>query len=99
MAFALPGAKTFGEVTLESVLQAARHIGLPETAARRIVREVVTRVQKEFARVSERHAEIEKIGPAQRTAQTGQEALLLRVVRHMTLKDMLHRLRDGEESA
>jgi len=40
MTFPLPGAQTFGEVTLDAVLAGARQLGMPEPGARRIVREV-----------------------------------------------------------
>lgn len=91
-AFALPGAKTFGDVTLGSVLAAAKQLGLPEPAARRIVREVSMRVEKEFARILAEHQEIAKKTPSERVVYTAQVSRLLGVVQHITLKDMLKRL-------
>lgn len=94
MAFPLPGAKTFGDVTLGSVLAAAEQLGLPETVARRIVREVTTRVEKEFARIIAEHEEMAKKTTPERVVYTAQTGRLLRVVQYITLKDMLGRLSD-----
>ena len=94
MAFALPGAKTFGEVTLDAVLEAAKQLGLPEPVARRIVREVTSRVQKEFAAIVAEHEAPGKETPAERAVYRAIEGRLLRVVQHITLKDMLLRLRE-----
>lgn len=96
MAFALPGAKTFGDVTLGSVLAAAEQLGVPESVARRIVREVSTRVEREFARIVAEHDEVAKKTPPERMAYTAQADRLLRVVQHITLKDMLRRLSDTQ---
>lgn len=96
MAFALPGAKTFGDVTLGSVLAAAKQLGLPEPVARRIVREVSMRVEKEFARILAEHQEIAKKTPPERVVYTAQASRLLGVVQHITLKDMLKRLNDTQ---
>ncbi len=92
MAYPLPGAKTFGDVTLGSVLAAAEQLGLPEPIARRIVREVTTRVEKEFARIVAEHEEMAKKIPPERAVYAAQSGRLLRVVQHITLKDMLRRL-------
>ena len=92
MAFALPGAKTFGEVTLDAVLGAAKQLGLPEPVARRIVREVTSRVHKEFAAIVAEHETPEKGAPAEHAVYRAIEGRLLRVVQHITLKDMLLRL-------
>jgi serine/threonine-protein kinase HipA len=94
MAFPLPGAKTFGDVTLGSVLAAAEQLGLPEPVARRIVREVTTRVEKEFARIVAEHEEMAKKTTPERVVYTAQAGRLLRVVQYITLKDMLGRLSD-----
>ena len=94
MAFALPGAKTFGDVTLGAVLAAAEQLGMPESVARRIVREVTTRVEKQFASIVGQHEALEKNTPPERAVYTAIEGRLLRVVQHITLKDMLLRLSD-----
>lgn len=95
MAFALPGATTFGDVTLGAVLAAAEQLGLPEPVARRIVREVSTRVAKEFDRIVAEHGEMAKNMPPERRVYIAQAARLLGVVQLITLKDMLGRLSDA----
>ena len=96
MAFPLPDAKTFGDVTLSSVLAAAKQLGLPEPVARRIVREVSTRVKKEFERIVAEHDEVAKKTPPERVVYTAQEGRLLSVVQHITLQDMLRGLSDTQ---
>jgi serine/threonine-protein kinase HipA len=93
MTFPLPGANTFGEVTLVAVLAAAKQLGMTETAARRIVQEVTSRVEKAFAIfVAEHEADTKKI-PQERAVYAAVEARLLRVLQFITLKDMLVRLK------
>jgi len=99
MAFALPGARTFGEVTLEAVLAAAKHLGLPEAAARRIVIEVTTRVERAFAAFVTEHEEMTRNLPPNRGPGSAVEARLLRVVQHITLSEMLERLRPAQARA
>jgi hypothetical protein len=94
MTFPLPGAQTFGDVTLGAVLAAAKQLGLPEPAARRIVQEVTTRVEKAFSIIVAEYEADTKNAPPERAVYTAVEARLLRVVQHITLKDMLLRLRD-----
>ena len=94
MAFPLPGAKTFGDVTLGAVLAAATQLGVPEPVARRIVREVTTRVEKEFTRIVAEHKEREDRAPPERAVYSAQEGRLLRVIQFITLQDMLRRLSD-----
>ena len=93
MTFPLPGAQTFGDVTLGAVLAAAKPLGLPEPAARRIVQEVTTRVEKALAIIVAEHEAGATNTPAEHAVYTAVEARLLRVVQHITLKDMLLRLR------
>lgn len=99
LTFPLPGALTFGEVTLDAVLAAARQLGMTEPAARRIVQEVTSRVEKAFAIIVAKHAADAKNAPPERAVYTAVEARLLRVVQYITLKDMLLRLRGGQASA
>lgn len=93
MTFALPGAQTFGDVTLDAVLAAAQQLEMPETTARRIVQEVTSRVEKAFAIIAAEHEARTKDTPPERSVYTAVEARLLRVVKYITLKDMLLRLR------
>jgi|GEM_PF-4514277 len=94
MTFPLPGAQTFGDVTLGAVLAAAKQLGMPEPAARRIVQEVTSRVEKAFAIIVAEHEAGTTNTPPELAVYTAVEARLLRVVQHITLKDMLLRLRD-----
>ncbi|HEY8880361.1 MAG TPA: HipA domain-containing protein [Roseateles sp.] len=91
MAFPLPGARTFGEVTLDSALAAGQVLGLPERVARRLVNEVTSNVAKEFAQILDEHEE-QKPGDEVRAAGYALEARLLRVVDRITLPEMLERL-------
>jgi hypothetical protein len=93
MTFPLPGAQTFGDVTLGAVLAAAQQLGIHEPAARRIVQEVTSRVEKAIAIIVAEHDAGMKNTPAERAVYTAVEARLLRVVQYITLKDMLLRLR------
>ena len=51
MAFPLPGAKTFGEITRTALIEAGRGLGLGTNTAARIVREVVERIPPAFDRI------------------------------------------------
>ena len=94
MTFPLPGATTFGEVSLSAVLAAARQLGVPEPVARRIVKEVTSRVEKAFATLVAEHEVARDSTPPERAVYTAVEGRLLRVLHYITLKDMLQRLRD-----
>jgi serine/threonine-protein kinase HipA len=95
MAFSLPGAKTFGDVTQKAVLAAADVLGLPMLVATRIVAEVTGRVEKEFKKLVAEHEELTKAAPAERAASAAIEGRLLRVVQNITLPDMLKRLKEA----
>lgn len=92
MAFPLPGARTFAEVTHEAVLAAADILGLPRAIAKRILMKVTIGVEKEFRRILAEHDELAKNAPADRAANIGIEGRLLRVVQHITMRDMVGRL-------
>ncbi|MDO9002755.1 MAG: HipA domain-containing protein [Aquabacterium sp.] len=92
MAFSLPGAKYFGDVTLTSVLQAAAVLGVPERVARRVVAEVTTRVASAFeGLVAEQEARWQTL-PKAWAPYAASESRLLRVVQHIILPEMLSRL-------
>lgn len=93
MAFPLPGAHTFGDVTLGAVLAAAKQLGVPELVARRIVQEVTSRVEKTLAVIVTEHEASTKNAPPEHAVYKAVEARLLRVVQHITLKDMSQRLK------
>jgi serine/threonine-protein kinase HipA len=92
MAIALPGAKVFGEVTGASVLQAGLELGVPASAAQRILAEVVTRVpaalEHEIGELAKRHAAL----PPVAGVHPGAEARLMRVLEQIIVPEMLARL-------
>jgi serine/threonine-protein kinase HipA len=92
MAFALPGARTFGQVTRDAVAAAGERLGLPRAVADRLIREVTTRVEIEFKRIVQEHDELAEQGAPQRAPYLAMEGRLLRIIGHITLKDMLQRL-------
>ena len=93
MAIALPGAKVFGDVTGASVLQAGLELGVPASAAQRILAEVVTRVpaalEHEIGELAKRHAAL----PPVAGVHPGAEARLMRVLEQIIVPEMLARLR------
>ena len=93
MTFALPGAATFGEVTYESAVEAGKILGLPLQVIQRIIGEVVSRVESEFERIVQEHDALGKEPTPERGPYLAIEQRLLRVMQHITLKDMLQRLR------
>jgi len=99
MAYPLPGALTFGEVSLKAVLAAASELGLPEAAARRIVGQVTTRVAKEFDAIAARLVQDAERAPPERAAALAQQSQLLRVIQYITLPDMLKRLAQAADGA
>lgn len=92
MAFALPGAERFSEVTAKSVLEAGRALGVPYNTGTRILREVVAKLpvalETEAAALAERHKSV----PEAVHRFTGIEAKVVRVMLHMVVPDMLKRL-------
>ncbi|GAA0752886.1 HipA domain-containing protein [Ideonella azotifigens] len=93
MTYALPGALTFREVTLASVVEAGQILGLPTKVAQDIVNDVATRVEREFAVIKKEHEDFASECPPARAAHYALEGRLLRVIEHITLKDMLSRLK------
>lgn len=92
MAFALRGAKTFGDVTHEAVIEAGQTLGLPRPVADRIIAEVTERVEREFALIVREHDALSQGAPAERGPYLAMEQRLLRVMQHITLTEMLQRL-------
>jgi serine/threonine-protein kinase HipA len=92
LAIALPGARLFGEVTCESILAAAHALGVPPTAARRILREVTTRVpaalEHEMIELAKRHAAL----PAAARVHLAAEARFMSVLEHIIVPEMIERL-------
>jgi len=96
MGIALPGAERFGEVTAESVFDAAQALGVPYKPALRIMREVVTKLpaalDREAGALEERH----RSAPEAARRFLGIETKLVRVMQKMVVPDMLARLNFAE---
>lgn len=92
MAFALPGAERFSEVTAKNMLEAGQALGVPYNAGVRILRQVHSRLpvalEKEAAALEERH----RTAPEAARRFTGVEAKVVRVMLHIVVPDMLKRL-------
>jgi serine/threonine-protein kinase HipA len=93
MAIPLGKANFFSDVTVQLVLDAGLEMGVPEVIARRILKEVTTRLPealgKEIAEIRRLHA----AAPEAAKVQLAAEDRLLRVFEHIILKEMLDRLR------
>lgn len=97
-----PDVRRFTDVTPDAVLQAARVLGVPDAAARRAIREVVTRSLQRFEQVYAQHCpEDAAPGPPPLRAPPGDddpgglsaiERRLLHVLRHIVLAEMQPRL-------
>ncbi|MCE4554903.1 HipA domain-containing protein [Roseateles cellulosilyticus] len=92
MAFELPGARLFGEVTRLVVLRTGDELGVPAAAAQRILNEVLQRVpaafKREVADLEKRHA---ALAPAAQINR-GLEDRFMRVLDRIVLHDMQQRL-------
>ena len=74
MTFALPGAVTFGEVTVGSVVEAGKILGLPLAVIQRIIGDVVTRVGAEFERIVQGARRLDQAPDAGAWALSGHRA-------------------------
>lgn len=93
MAFALPDATVFGQVTLASMLKAAAVLGVPERVARRVISSMVTSLPAAFqALVAEFEASRTQL-PQDANVFLGAQTHLARVLENMTYRDMIERLR------
>lgn len=92
MAIPLGKANFFSNVTAQVVLDAGLELGVPDVSARRILKEVTTRLpgalSKEAALIRERQGQ----APQAAKIYFGAEDRLLRVIEHIVLKEMLDRL-------
>ena len=93
MAIPLGKANFFSNVTAQLVLDAGLELGVPEVSARRILKEVTTRLpgalSRELAEIRKLHAQ----APEAARIHLGAEDRLLRVFEHIVIKEMLDRLR------
>lgn len=94
LAIPLPGAALFAEVTLQSLVSAAGAIGVPETTARRIIKEVASRLpaalKAEQRALQERHAR----APQSSRQMLAAESRWVRVLESIILRDMLRKISD-----
>jgi hypothetical protein len=67
-------------------------LGLPQSVVERIIRDVTQRIAREFTLIVQQHDALCKAAPAERGRYLAIEQRLLRVMQHITLKDMLERL-------
>jgi len=73
MAIALPGAATFGQVTEASMRAAAGELGVPETTARRVIAEVLSRTQASLVKLAQEYEQARQLAPdAARSALAAQ---------------------------
>lgn len=92
MAIALPGARRFGEVTIKSVLEAGRALGVPDKVAARLVREVVTKLPPALAKEAAALGKVHQGVSEAARRFTSAEARLVRVIQSVVVPDMLKRL-------
>jgi serine/threonine-protein kinase HipA len=92
MAIALPGARVFGEVSFDSALKAGLELGLSESTAKRVIKEVVTRVPialaKETAELDRRRASVPELARVHLALETR----FLHVLNSIIVREMLDRL-------
>ncbi len=92
MAIPLGETHFFGGVSSKLVLEAGLALGVPDVSARRILKEVVTRLpialEREMVEMRKRHA----AAPEGAKVHLAAEDRLLRVMEHIIVKDMLDRL-------
>lgn len=95
MTFELPGGvRTFADVTHNAILAAGAVLGIPPKPASNIVRDVVRRVEAAFAHILQEQKAFRDQAPERLKLYVALEDRLLKVIEHITLKDMLNRLRD-----
>lgn len=92
MAIPLGKATFFGDITAQQVLDAGLELGVPEVSARRILKDVTTKLpcslKKTMAEIRKRHG---GVSPSSRPYLAAQDRLM-RVIEHMVAPDMLGRL-------
>ncbi len=93
MAIELPGAKTFGQVSLESVLEAALALGIPERPARRIVAQMVDKLLLLTEALLKEMEGVRANAPLEAATALGSQSLLASVVLKMVYPEMVARLK------
>lgn len=93
MAIPLGKAHFFSNITAQMVLDAGLALGVPEVSARRILKEVTTRLPEALGKESAKIRKLQAMAPQAASVYVGAQERLLRVVEHIVLKEMLERLR------
>lgn len=93
MAIPLGNANFFSNVTARLVLDAGLELGVPDVSARRILKEVTTRLPAALSKELAQIRNLQARAPEAAKVYLGAEDRLLRVVEHIVLKEMLGRLR------
>jgi serine/threonine-protein kinase HipA len=93
MAIPLGKANFFSDVTAQLVLDAGRALGVPEVSARRILKEITTRLPVAFGKELAEIRKLQAKAPQAAKVHLGAEDRLLRVFERIVLKEMLERLR------
>jgi serine/threonine-protein kinase HipA len=93
MAIPLGKANFFSDVTVQLVLDAALELGVPDVSARRILKEVSTRLPEALRKEMDEIRQLHARAPEAAKVQLAAEDRLLRVFEHIILKEMLERLR------
>lgn len=88
MAIELPGAKVFGEVKRENVLDAAGILKVPARTASRTIDDMLRGFSAAVAQITDEFAKSRERIPAEATRFLGMQQRLLDVVRTMTYSDM-----------
>lgn len=92
MAFALPGAERFAQVTSDSLFEAAKVLGVPYNPALRILREVVTTLPPALDKEALELEAVHKGLPEASRRLLAVESKLVRVMQKMVIADMVARM-------
>lgn len=92
MAIPLGKANFFSDVTARLVLDAGRELGVPEVSARRILKEITSRLPGALAKEQGEIRRLHALAPEGARVHLGAEDRVLRVFEHIVLKEMLERL-------
>ncbi|ROZ66238.1 HipA domain-containing protein [Ramlibacter sp. WS9] len=93
MAIELPGAKTFGQVSLKSVLEAGAELGVPERPARRIVEQMAKNLLPATEAVLKDVEGIRARAPSEAAAALGNQSYLANVLQKVVYPEMVARLK------
>lgn len=92
MTIALPGARRFGEVTPQSVLDAGRALGVPSAVAARIVGEVTARLPAALIKEAAALDALHKGLPQAARSFIAADVRLVSVMQNIVIPDMIRRM-------